>query len=243
MEGLGYMDELSVNNKERYERHIALPEIGEAGQRALSSKHILVVGAGGLGAPILYYLVAGGVGHITIVDYDRVCLSNLQRQILYTEDDLGKLKVVVAKSRLLRLNSTVIIRAINKKITSDNAYEIAKGHDMIIDGTDNLATRYVIDDIAKQLAIPFLYGAVSGFKGQCSLFHYNGVKGGYRELFPEYDIEYDSCPVGLISSIPGLIGSIMATEALKVLLGIPSSLAGYLLIIDTLTFTSMRVKL
>lgn len=236
------MDELTPRQCQRYERHLMLPEIGEQGQALLLSKRVLVVGAGGLGAPILYYLVAGGVGHITIVDFDTVGFSNLQRQILYQEKDLGKSKVIAAAERLTALNSEVSITALDEKFNVENACSIARGHDLIIDGTDNLATRYLLDDTAKALSIPYLYGAIAGFVGQCSLFHTLGAS-GYRDLFPEYDADYDGKPVGLVSSLPGVIGTMMATEAFKVLLGHPSALAGYLYRIDLMTFDSLLLKI
>lgn len=236
------MDELTQSQRQRYERHLMLPEVGEQGQALLLSKRVLVVGAGGLGAPILYYLVAGGVGHITIVDFDTVSQSNLQRQILYQEKDLGQPKAITATERLRALNSEVNITALDEKFTSENAFSIAAGHDLIIDGTDNLATRYLLDDTAKVLSIPYLYGAISGFVGQCSLFHVPGA-GGYRDLFPEYDADYDSKPVGLISSLPGVLGAMMATEAFKVLLGHPSPLAGHLYRIDLKTFDTLLLKI
>lgn len=236
------MDELTPLQKERYERHLMLPEIGEQGQALLLSRRVLVVGVGGLGSPILYYLVAGGVGHITIVDFDRIGLSNLQRQILYRDEDLGKPKATTAADRLRALNRDVTITAIDDHYTHSNALDIARGHDLIIDGTDNLATRYLLDDTARELGIPYLYGAVSAFVGQCSLFHYQGA-GGYRDLFPDYDTTYDATPVGLVSAIPGVVGTLMATEALKILLGLPSSLAGHIYRIDATTFSSHLISI
>lgn len=237
MERLGRMDvntSLQTSFSERYRRQTMLPEIGEAGQRRLSSKKVLVVGAGGLASPILYYLVAAGVRQIGIVDFDTVSLSNLQRQILYREEDLGRPKAVVAAERLHKLDSACLPIAYNEPFSAENAMRIAAGYDLLIDGCDNLATRYLMDETAAVLSIPYLYGAVSEFTGQTSLFHHNG-SGGYRDLFADYDPASDRSVVGVLGAAAGVIGSFMAAEAVKVLLGLPSALSGRMLRVNTLT--------
>ncbi len=227
------MNALTNTEKERYERQLLLPEIDETKQQNLKQKKVLIVGAGGLGSPILYYLVAAGVGHITIVDDDKVNLSNLQRQILYKEDDLGFYKSMQAKKRLQELNSSCIINSYTERFSEENAMEIATGVDIIIDGCDNLATRYLLDETAKRLSIPYLYGAIEGWVGHCSIFHC-GTSKSYRELFLPTSNTEDTKTVSVMGAAVGIIASIMATESLKFLLGIPPSLAGKLLIFDSL---------
>ncbi|MDO4691377.1 MAG: HesA/MoeB/ThiF family protein [Porphyromonadaceae bacterium] len=230
------------NTSERYIRQTMLPQVGEAGQAKLLGRSALVVGAGGLGSPILYYLTAAGVGRIGIVDDDQVHISNLQRQILFAEEDLGRNKAEQAEQRLKLLNSSTQIDVYPYRLTSECAENIARGYDLIIDATDNLSTRYLLDDTARTLGKPYLYGAVEGFVGQCSLFHVEGSK-GYRDLFAEFDVEADARPVGVVGSVAGSLGAIMATEAIKVLLGMPTSLAGYLLRLDLEQMSCERIKL
>lgn len=234
---------LNNEEKQRYERQIMLPEIGTKGQHQLHSKRVLVVGAGGLGSPILYYLVAAGVGAIHLVDDDKVSLSNLQRQILYRECDLGEYKAQCAASRLKELNSLCDISYTTERFSPENASSLASGCDLIIDGCDNLATRYVMDSIAAELGIPYLYGAVEGWGGQISLFHYQGV-GGYKELFDDFEPSLDHRPIAIMGSVVGIISSLMATEAIKTLLSLPSSIAGKLLRYDALTmqYTLLEIQ-
>lgn len=219
---------------ERYTRQSLLPEVGLEGQDLLLQKRVLVVGAGGLGAPILYYLVAAGLGHIGIVDGDTVSLSNLQRQILYTEQDIGKPKATTAAQRLRALNSDCTLTPYNMFLTEQNAREIAQGYDLLVDGCDNNRTRYLMDTTAAQLHIPYLYGAVSHFVGQCSLFHY-GTAGAYRDLFPSLEVEAEAETIPVIGALPGIVGATMALEAIKALLGIGTTLDGKLLRIDALS--------
>lgn len=232
MERLGRMD-VVLDPKMRYSRQSLLPEIGLEGQARLASRRALVVGAGGLGAPILYYLAAAGVGHIGIVEGDVVTLSNLQRQILYTEQDLGKPKALCAQARLSALNSACEVEIYPYFLTPENAYAIAQSYDILIDGCDNNRTRYLMDSTAQALGIPYLYGAVSHFAGQCSLFHYQGA-GSYKDLFATLDTEAEEEVIPVLGAMPGIIGSTMALEAIKTLLGLGTSLAGKLLRIDAL---------
>lgn len=244
MERLGYMaiNQLSVNELERYIRQTMLPEIGVDGQKRLRASSALVVGAGGLGAPILYYLTAAGIGRLGIIDYDKVSLSNLQRQILFTESDLGSNKSERAYERLSSLNSKTAFDIYSSPLSQDNAEQVIALYDIVIDATDNLRTRYIIDSAAKALRKPYLYGAVDGFIGQCSLFHHQGA-GAYQELFPEYDDQADNLPIGVVGATAGTLGSIMAIEAIKVLLGLQSSLAGTLLHFDLLHLDFTRIDL
>ncbi len=228
---MNYQGILSEDEKERFIRQIMLPDIGEEGQISLRSKRILVVGAGGLGSSLLYHLVAAGIGHIGIVDFDTISLSNLQRQILYTEEDLGANKAIVAKNRLQRLNSSCIISAYSERFSEKNALKIAQNHDLIIDGCDNLSTRYLMDATSESLGIPYLYGAVDSWGGQVSLFHHKG-SGSYRSLFPQKDIKAEERIVPVLGAAVGVISSIMATEAIKTLLDLPTTLAGRLLRFD-----------
>ena len=225
---------LNESEKERFARQILLPEIGEAGQARLRSKKVLVVGAGGLGSSLLYYLVASGIGEIGIVDFDKVSLSNLQRQILYTEEDLGQSKSLTAQKRLQKLNSHCIIRSFDERFTEENAVQIAQGYDIIVDGCDNLSTRYIMDQVAEQLSLPYLYGAVDSWRGQIALFHYKG-SGSYRQLFPQKDLHQEKREIPVVGAAVGIISSIMATEVIKTLLDLPDTLTGKLLLFDALT--------
>lgn len=242
LEGLGLLVMIHHDISKRYIRQTMLPQIGEAGQAKLLGRSALVVGAGGLGSPILYYLAAAGVGRIGIVDDDRVSVSNLQRQILFAEGDLGKNKAEQAERRLKLLNSNTHIEVYPHRLTSECAENIACDYDLIIDATDNLATRYLLDDTARTLGKPYLYGAVEGFVGQCGIFHVEGSS-GYRDLFPEFDVEADARPIGIVGAVAGSLGAIMATEAIKVLLDMPTSLAGYLLCLDLEKMLFSRIKL
>lgn len=234
-----------LNNREklRYQRHLVLPEIGVEGQQKLKTSKVVIVGAGGLGSPAAIYLTSAGVGTIGIVDDDRVSLNNLQRQILYNHSDIGKLKTFQAKARLQSLNDRVKVQAFTKRLNSDNAASIIKHYDIVIDGTDNFPTRYLINDICVRLKKPFIYGSVMKFEGQVSFF---GFPGGpcYRCLFPEPPPEglIPGCAEsGILGVLPGVIGIIQATEAIKYLLGRGELLAGRLLLYDALKMKFRQV--
>lgn len=228
---------LTAEQQKRYERQLILPELGIEGQKQLATKCVVVVGAGGLGSPIIYYLAAAGVGEIRIVDDDTITLSNLQRQILYTEADLGKRKALQAVEKVQALNSDCTLVPYPKRFTDENARSIAKNCHLIIDACDNLATRYVLDRVSEELSIPYLYGAVEGFTGQIALFRCDGAA-GYADLFPSYDKERDKEPVPILGAVAGVVGGMIAVEALKVLLGFGHRLAGKLLQFDALTCTT-----
>jgi molybdopterin/thiamine biosynthesis adenylyltransferase/rhodanese-related sulfurtransferase len=231
----------------RYSRHIVLPEIGQNGQDKLSKAKVLVIGAGGLGCPALQYLTAAGIGTLGIVDFDLVEESNLQRQVLYGTSTLGMNKATAAKERLQDLNPTICIHAIAEKLTSGNALELFKEYDIILDGTDNFATRYLINDASILTNKPVVYGGIYKFEGQVSVFNYqNGPS--YRCLFPDIPKEgsIPNCSdIGVLGVLPGIIGSMQANEVIKIILDFGNVLTGKLCCYNaktskTTTFTIPR---
>jgi len=235
------MDDLTPTDKARYARHLTLPQIGEAGQAQLKASRVFAVGAGGLGSPALLYLAAAGVGHLTIIDDDTIERSNLQRQILHADQDVGESKAESAMIRLKKLNPSITIEIHSVRLTSENALNLLDGHDIVIDGTDNIPTRYLVSDACEILAIPWVYGSIYQFEGQVSVFNLEGGP-NYRDLFPTPPPPeaVPSCEEGgVLGVLPGVIGSIQATEAIKVLLGIGEPLRGRLLVYDALEM-SMR---
>ena len=221
---------------DRYARHIVLPGVGGAGQARLKRGAVLVVGAGGLGSPVLMYLAAAGVGRLGLVEMDRVDLSNLQRQVLFDTNSIGQPKAEVAKSRLENLNPHLRIEAYAQRITTANALELLEPYDLIIDCSDNFPTRYLLNDACVLLNKPLVYGAIHQFEGQLSVFHYRGGP-CYRCLFPQPPRPgtVPSCAeAGVFGVLPGVIGSLMATEALKLLLDLGEVLSGRLLLYDGL---------
>ena len=229
----------------RYNRHIVLSEIGQTGQNKLSQAKVLVIGAGGLGCPILQYLTAAGVGTIGIVDFDVVELSNLQRQILYGTSCLGLNKAEAAKSRLKDLNDTISITAHPIKLSHQNAIALFKDYDIIVDGTDNLDTRYLINDAALITNKPLVFGAIYKFEGQISVFNYkNGPS--YRCLFSneQQKEQAGNCEeVGVLGVLPGIIGCMQANEVLKIILNIGDVLSGKLLVYNTLSLQTSILKI
>ena len=231
-------------NPERYTRQTRLQGFGEAGQQKLADAKVLVIGAGGLGVPVLQYLSGMGVGTIGIVDNDVVDISNLQRQILYSENDLGQFKVEIAKQKLTELNSEIEIITFPTFISTENALEIITDFDVIVDASDNFPTRYLVNDACVILKKPLIYGALHAFEGQISVFNY---KGGptYRCLFPEMPNpeEIPDCNEnGVLGIIPGIIGSLQALEAIKVITGIGETLSGKLLLFDGLNQSQQKIK-
>ncbi len=221
---------------ERYQRHIQLKEIGLNGQQKLASAKVLVIGAGGLGCPVLQYLAAAGVGTLGIMDFDVVEESNLQRQILFGMSSLGKNKAVAAKERLLDLNPTITINAYPEALYRENALHLFQQYDIIVDGTDRIETRYLINDAALITNKPVVYGAIYKFEGQVAVF--NVEEGAtYRCLFPEPPKagSVASCSeVGVLGVLPGIIGTLQANEVLKLILGLPGLLADKLLMYGAL---------
>ena len=237
---------LSPEELVRYSRHIILPQVGEAGQRALKRSRVLLIGAGGLGSPVALYLAAAGVGTIGIVDFDAVDLSNLQRQILHGSAGVGRSKIQSARSRIGDINPNVRVESYQTRLDSSNALEIGNGYDLIIDGTDNFATRYLVNDAAILLGIPNIYGSVYRFEGQASVF---GAPDGpcYRCLFrepPPPELVPSCAEAGVLGVVPGLIGTIQATEAIKMLLNLGDSLVGRLLLVDAakMSFRTIGIR-
>lgn len=243
----GYFMNSTLSNDEilRYSRHLLIPEVGLEGQAKLKSSSVLIVGTGGLGSPAALYLAAAGIGRIGLVDFDKVDSSNLQRQIVHGTSTIGGLKVESAKTRLNDLNPRIQIDAINEPFTSENALMIARDYDIIIDGTDNFPTRYLTNDTAVLLGKPLVYGSIYRFDGQASVFY--ARKGPcYRCLFPEPPPPgmVPSCAEGgVLGILPGTIGTIQATEAIKLILGIGDSLIGRLLLYNALDMTFDFVQL
>ncbi len=239
------LPELSHEEIHRYSRHLLIPDVGLEGQKKLKAASVLVIGTGGLGSPVALYLAAAGVGRIGLIDYDVVDFSNLQRQIIHGESRLGDLKVESARDRLKDINSEIQVDIYNESITSDNAFEIAEPYDLIIDGTDNYPTRYLVNDLCVLTGKPNVYGSIFRFDGQASVFF--AEQGPcYRCLFPEPPPPglVPSCAEGgVLGVLPGTIGSIQATEALKLILGIGDSLIGRLLLYDALDMSFLTVKL
>jgi adenylyltransferase/sulfurtransferase len=238
--------ELTREELVRYSRHILLPQVGEEGQLALKRARVLLVGAGGLGSPVALYLAAAGVGTLGLVDFDTVDLSNLQRQILHGSAAIGSSKIDSARDRLLDINPNVSIEPYRTRLTSQNALAIARDYDVIVDGTDNFATRYLVNDTSVLLGIPNVYGSVYRFEGQASVF---GASGGpcYRCLFrdpPPPNLVPSCAEGGVLGVVPGLVGTIQATETIKLLLGLGETLVGKLLTIDAMkmSFRTLTIQ-
>lgn len=235
---------LSKEEIARYKRQLVLPELGEEGQVKISNSKVLIIGAGGLGSPCLLYLAAAGVGTIGIVDQDNVETSNLQRQIIFKESDQGKSKAKIAEAQLRQLNSNIKIVAYNTFLTPNNAIELTQNYDLIIDGSDNFETRYLVNDACVINQKAFVSGSILGFQGQLSVYNY---KEGptYRCLFPEPPSLNDSpnCnEAGVIGALAGIVGSYMAMEAIKVVSNVGEVLSGTLLSINLLNNQINKVK-
>ncbi len=229
----------------RYSRHIILKEVGGKGQERLLASRVLVLGLGGLGAPVAYYLAAAGVGKLGLCDPDRVDLSNLQRQIIHHEADLGKPKIVSAAEKLAALNPDVRLELHQDGLTPDNALQVIGQYELVVDGTDNFSTRYLVADACHHLRVPYVYGSIFRFEGQVSLFD-PGNGPCYRCLYPEAPPPglAPSCQeAGVLGVLPGVVGTIQATEAIKRLLGIGETLAGKLLLYDALEMEFRRVNI
>ena len=235
---------LTTEERQRYQRHLQLPEIGEAGQLRLKNARVLVVGAGGLGCPVLQYLAAAGVGTLGIVDADKVDLSNLQRQILYSPADLGQPKAEVAAKVVRRLNPLIHVQVHYCRATLGNIRELVAQYDVVVDGSDNFPTRYLLNDACVSLNRPLVSGAIYKFEGQVSVFNYQGGP-TYRCLFPQPPsaAEAPNCnATGVLGVLPGIVGTAQAAEVLKVVLGIGEVLTGRLWMLDVLTFQTRTLK-
>ena len=236
--------ELTVEEIERYSRHLTLEQVGEIGQRRLTNARVLVIGAGGLGAPILHYLAAAGVGTIGIVDDDRVSVSNLQRQVLHGVGDVGDLKTESAARALARLNPLVTVQQHPVRLNAQNARDIVAGYDLVLDGADNFGTRYLVSDACALAGIPCVWGSILRFEGRVSVF-WSGRGPTYRDLHPEPPPagEVPSCAEGgVLGMLPGTIGSVMAAEAVKLLTGVGEPLVGRLLLHDALAMTWRELR-
>ena len=240
-------DLLSQREIRRYDRQIMIPDLGLKGQEALKKAKVLVAGAGGLGCPVLQYLTAAGVGRIAIAEFDMVGESNLQRQVLYGTSDVGKLKSIIAKSRLEHLNPNVEFEILNIRLEKNNAISAISNYDIIVDATDNLESRYVINDSCVSLNKPMVHGSIYKFEGLISVFNYqggptyrcynpSGPEGNFRNPVPS--------EVGLLGVLPGITGTYMANEVIKIITGIGEVLAGKILLVNILnnTFRTFTVN-
>ncbi|MEC8052430.1 MAG: molybdopterin-synthase adenylyltransferase MoeB [Myxococcota bacterium] len=239
------MTGLSREEIQRYSRHLILEEVGMKGQEKLKDSAVLCVGTGGLGSPLLLYLAAAGVGRIGIVDFDVVDESNLQRQIIHGTSTVGHKKVLSARDRILDLNPHLQVDIYEEALTSENALQLFEPYDVIVDGTDNFPTRYLVNDACVISGKPNVYGSIFKFEGQCTVFNYDGGP-NYRDLYPEPPPPglVPSCAEGgVLGILPGVIGSLQATETIKVLLGIGETLSGRLLTYDAMNMKFKEFKL
>jgi len=241
---------LSKEEIDRYSKQLLLPEIGLKGQEKLKESRVLVVGAGGLGCPVLQYLAAAGVGALGIMDHDFVAESNLQRQVLYSVEDIGKPKAIVAAEKILKLNPYINPQAISNKLNTDNALEIISGYDMVADCSDNFETRYLINDVCVLLNKSFVYGGIYKFEGQLAVFNYKSryeIYGPtYRCIFPKITSDEDSLncgQTGVIGTLSGIIGTMQANEIIKMITGAGQVCSGKLLLFNALTNVMTEIKI
>ncbi|AFZ14845.1 UBA/THIF-type NAD/FAD binding protein [Crinalium epipsammum PCC 9333] len=241
------LDEIQLTKEEyeRYSRHLILPEVGLEGQKRLKAASVLCIGTGGLGAPLLLYLAAAGIGRIGIVDFDIVDTSNLQRQVIHGTSWVGKPKIESAKNRILEINPHCQVDLYETRLTSENALDIIKPYDIVVDGTDNFPTRYLVNDACVLLDKPNVYGSIFRFEGQATVFNYEGGP-NYRDLYPEPPPPgmVPSCAEGgVLGILPGMIGVIQATETVKIILGQGTTLSGRLLLYNALEMKFRELKL
>jgi sulfur-carrier protein adenylyltransferase/sulfurtransferase len=240
-------DELTIDEVRRYSRHLIIPDVGMSGQKRLKNAKVLVIGAGGLGSPALLYLAAAGVGTLGIAEFDEVDESNLQRQIIHGQSDVGKSKAVSAKESIAEANPYVNVVLHEQRLDNDNVMEVFEGYDLIVDGTDNFATRYMVNDAAYFLGIPYVWGSIYRFDGQASVFAPKQVEGApcYRCLYPEPPPPgmVPSCAEGgVLGVLCASVGAIQVTEAIKLLTGIGDPLVGQLMIYDALEMEYRKLK-
>ncbi|WP_204104846.1 MULTISPECIES: molybdopterin-synthase adenylyltransferase MoeB [Spirulina sp. CCY15215] len=241
------LDEIQLNKEEyeRYSRHIILPEVGLDGQKRLKSASVLCIGTGGLGSPLLLYLAAAGIGRIGIVDFDIVDSSNLQRQIIHGISWVGKPKIESAKNRIHEINPNCQVDLYETRLSAENALDIIKPYDIVVDGTDNFPTRYLTNDACVLLNKPNVYGSIFRFEGQATVFNYEGGP-NYRDLYPEPPPPgmVPSCAEGgVLGVLPGIVGTIQATETIKIILGKNTTLSGRLLLFNALEMKFRELKL
>ncbi len=241
--------ELTKDEVARYSRHLIIPDVGMIGQKRLKNARVLVIGAGGLGSPALLYLAAAGVGTLGIVEFDEVDMSNLQRQVIHGESDIGKSKAESAKESILEINSSITVELHKIRLEPENAVELFQRYDLIVDGTDNFATRYLVNDAAVLAGKPYVWGSIYRFEGQASVFWEDAPDGrgiNYRDLYPEAPPPgmVPSCAEGgVLGVLCASIGSIMVTEAIKLICGIGETLLGRLMVYDALDMTYRTIKL
>lgn len=229
-----------LNDKDRYKRHLLLKEIGAEGQRKIREAKVLVVGAGGLGSPVCMYLAAAGVGEIGIVDADVVDISNLQRQVLYSTEDLGKAKVIIAKKKLEAMNPDIVVNAYNERLDNDNAERISKDYDIIVDASDNIETRYFCNDFCVTQGKTLIHGSIGEFNGNIMTIQPGSAC--LRCLFPEAVMLKESSDSGVVGAVPGIAGSIQAAEVIKVITGAGEPLANRLLTFNILTMDFVTIE-
>ena len=235
---------LSIKDFERYEKQIILKDIGLKGQKKIFNSKILIVGMGGLGCPLLTYLAASGVGTLGIVDHDKVELNNLNRQTLFSIDDIGSYKVDRAKVKIIRLNNKIRVKTFKKKINSQNIKSILKDYDIICDGTDNYETRYLINDQCKKNKKILISAAISKFNGHLYIFNFNNKTSCYRCFMPEKPEDINNCQSeGIFSPVAGILGSLQANEVLKVILGFKNSSQNQMIVFDSINNNFRKVKL
>ncbi len=240
---------LSPQEMARYARHIAIPEFNLEGQQKLKAAKVLVIGSGGLGSPVLLYLAAAGVGHIGIVDFDVVEDSNLQRQVLFTIDDIGQSKAKTAAARLKKLNPFIQITAYDTALTKENALDLVAQYDVVADGTDNFPTRYLVNDACVLTGKTNVYASIFRFEGQVSVFNQKNADGtfgpNYRDLFPQPPppgLVPNCAEGGVLGVLPGIIGSLQASEVIKVITGVGETLSGRLFLLDAASFITRTLK-
>ena len=235
---------LNTEYFKRFEKQITLKKIGINGQKKISKSKVLIVGLGGLGCPLLAYLAASGVGNIGIVDYDKVEISNLNRQILFSTNDIGKFKVDIAKVKILKINNKINIKTYKKKLSYKNINSIIKNFDIICDGTDNYEARYIINDQCKKLKKILISAAISKFDGHLFKFNFKKKLSCYRCFMPEKPIEENNCQTeGIFSPVAGILGSLQANEVLKTILNFNSNLDNQMIIFDSINSSFRNVKL
>ncbi|MBP5976786.1 molybdopterin-synthase adenylyltransferase MoeB [Brasilonema sp. CT11] len=237
--------QLTKDDYERYSRHLILPEVGLEGQKRLKAASVLCIGTGGLGSPLLLYLAAAGIGRIGIVDFDVVDTSNLQRQVIHGTSWINKPKIESAKNRILEINPYCQIDLYETRLSSENALDIVRPYDVVVDGTDNFPTRYLVNDACVLLNKPNVYGSIFRFEGQATVFNYEGGP-NYRDLYPEPPPPgmVPSCAEGgVLGILPGIIGVIQATETVKIIIGKGTTLSGRLLLYDALNMKFRELKL
>ena len=236
---------LTEQELQRYNRHIILPEIGIEGQIKIKNAKVLVVGAGGLGSPVLLYLTAAGIGTIGIMDNDTVDISNLQRQVLYNSNEIGVEKALLAKDKLQQQNTFSQFKVYTHRLNSENAVDIVSNYDIVVDCTDNFDSRYIINDACVQCNKPFVFGSVLNYEGQVSVFNYNGGI-TYRDLFPEKP-EAENIPgqdkIGLFGVLPGIIGCMQVNEVVKMVTNVGEPLSGKLLVFNCLNMNYMILNI